>query len=298
MQNIIFHIILTNQCNKRCEYCDLDFSNNTISYENIDIFIDYINKKHRNFWEIRINFFGWEPMLEFEKIQYIIEKISVKNIFYSIGTNGVLFWVDKYLFLKNNHVEIQYSIDSQTYYTLLEQKYIDVEDENFSVNFILNPNDIEKSFEIFDLIAQRWVKKIYILPVYATILWTKYSLVLLHKFIEHINDFHQIEKKGLSYYDEPTSDREYIIETNWSVYQDIHTHLWFLKQYDNIDHTIKQEIADNSYICKIDTIDENIWEIMFCKLQKLYKMSLEIAKNQGFQKSFTLIDKILHNIKN
>ncbi len=297
MQNIIFHIILTNQCNKRCEYCDLDFQNNTISYDNINIFLDYLHNNAQNFWEIRINFFWWEPMLEFEKIKFIIENISIKNIYYSIGTNGVLFSEEKYLFLKNNNVEIQYSIDTQTYYTILEQKYIDVKDKNFAVNFILNPNDIEKSFEIFDLIVKRWVEKFYILPVYATIIWEKSALVFLHKFIEYINKISKIKAVWLSYYDAPTSDREYILETDGKVFQDIHTHLWFLKQYENIPQNIKEEIRENTYICELKNIEKHIWEIMFCKLQKLYKMSLEIAKNQWFQQSFTLIDKILHNIK-
>lgn len=297
MQNIIFHIILTNQCNKRCEYCDLDFQNNTISYDNIHIFLEYLDKNAHKFWEIRINFFWWEPLLEFEKIKFIIENISAKNIFYSIGTNGVLFSQEKYLFLKENNAEIQYSIDTQTYYTLLEQKNIDVDDRNFAVNFILNPNDIEKSFEIFDLMVKRWVKNFYILPVYATIIWEKSALILLHKFIEYINNVENIQKIGLSYYDKPTSDTEYIIETDGKIYQDIHTHLWFLKQYENIPEEIKREIHENTFICELKNIEKNIWEIMFCKLQKLYKMSLEIAKNQWFQQSFTLIDKILHNIK-
>mgnify|MGYP000188630287 FL=1 len=49
MQNVIFHLVLTNQCNKRCEYCDLNFSNNYIAEENIDLFIEYINNNSHKY---------------------------------------------------------------------------------------------------------------------------------------------------------------------------------------------------------------------------------------------------------
>jgi len=52
----------------------------------------------------------------------------------------------------------------------------------------------------------------------------------------------------LSYYERPTSDVEYIIETNGNIYQDIHTHLWFIKQYEIIPQETRDNIEKESYI--------------------------------------------------
>ena len=39
MKNILIEVIINNQCNKRCQYCDLDFKNKSLSKENIDDFL-------------------------------------------------------------------------------------------------------------------------------------------------------------------------------------------------------------------------------------------------------------------
>lgn len=297
MQNVIFHLVLTNQCNKRCEYCDLNFSNNYIAEENIDLFIEYINNNSHKYWEIRINFFWWEPLLKFNIIKKILNNIKAKNIKYSIWTNGILLTQDIYKILSNYNVEINYSIDTETYSSLLKQKYIDVTTDNFNINFIINPNTISLSEFVFQSMYDKGVKNINILPIYATINWDKSTLIKFNNFIDIVNKYKNISLYGLSYYERPTSDIEYLLETNWNIYQDIHTHLWFLKQYESIPKNIRDEIEKESYIWTIKDIEENLREIQFCKLQKLYKMSLEIAKNLWFQINFMLIDKILKKLK-
>ena len=297
MQNVIFHLVLTNQCNKRCEYCDLNFSNNYISDENIDLFIEYINNNSHKYWEVRINFFWWEPLLKFNIIKKILNNILAVNIKYSIWTNGILLTQDIYEILNNNNVEINYSIDTETYFSLLDQKYIDVTADNFYINFIVNPNTINLSALVFQAMYDRGVQNINILPVYATIDWHKSTLIQFNIFINRVKTYENISLFGLSYYEKPTSDIEILIETNWNIYQDIHTHLWFLKQYDSTHKNIRDEIEKESYIWTIKDIEENLRELQFCKLQKLYKMSLEIAKNLWFQINFMLIDKILKKLK-
>jgi sulfatase maturation enzyme AslB (radical SAM superfamily) len=298
MQNVIFHLVLTNQCNKRCEYCDLDFKNNIISKNDIDLFIKYINTSVDKFWEIRINFFWWEPLLEFETIEYVLENIKSKNVLYSIWTNWILLTQEKYYILKQYTVEINYSIDTETFTSILQQDYLDFSDSNFYINFILNPNTIDYSFPILEIIHELWIKNINILPVYATIDWNKNSLILLNKIINILWDKKNMNINGLSYYERPTSDIEYIIETNGNIYQDIHTHLWFLKQYEIIPQEMKVMIEKGSYIGSLETISKDLLEIQFCKLKYLYKISLEIPRKQWFQRNFIIIDKILQKLKN
>ena len=297
MQNVIFHLVLTNQCNKRCEYCDLNFSNNYISENNIEAFIDYINKNSHKYWEIRINFFWWEPLLKFDSILKILNKIQAINIKYSIWTNGILLTQDIYKILNTHNVEINYSIDTETYSSLLEQKYIDVTKDNFNINFIVNPNTIDLSQAIFQSMLDRGITNINILPIYATINWNKTTLIKFNIFIQKIKTYKNIYLHWLSYYEKPTSDIEFLLETNWNIYQDIHTHLWFLKQYDTVPKNIRNEIEKESYIWIIKDIEEDLKEIQFCKLKKLYKMSLEIAIKLWFQVNFMLIDRILKILK-
>jgi MoaA/NifB/PqqE/SkfB family radical SAM enzyme len=297
MQNIIFHLVLTNQCNKRCEYCDLNFSDAILSKNNIIKFIDYINNNAYKYWEIRINFFWGEPLLEFQNIEYILKNITEKNVLYSIGTNGLLLDESKYKTLCEYDVEINYSIDTQTYNSLLKQDYIDTNKKNFYINFILNPNTIDLSFWILKKIIDRGVKYINLLPVYATLNWNKESLIKLQQIVNISKVEWNIIVKGLSYYDKPTSDVEYVIETNGNIYQDIHTHLWFLKQYENISVDIKKDIENQTLIWTLENCESNLNEIQFCVLINLYKMSLEIPKKLNFQQNFTLIDKILQTLK-
>jgi hypothetical protein len=60
-----------------------------------------------------------------------------------------------YKILNAHNVEINYSIDTETYSSLLEQKYIDVTNDNFNINFIVNPNTIDLSQAIFQSMLDR-----------------------------------------------------------------------------------------------------------------------------------------------
>jgi sulfatase maturation enzyme AslB (radical SAM superfamily) len=55
MKKILIELILTNSCNKRCEYCDLDFKTKSFSFNDLDLFINFLKN---NKAEYTINFFG------------------------------------------------------------------------------------------------------------------------------------------------------------------------------------------------------------------------------------------------
>lgn len=102
------YLFLTNKCNLNCNYCYE--KNKTISF--ID---DYdINKSLeflKKFKTIeQLVFFGGEPLIEYEKIKYIIENTNNVNSFF-ISTNGILLDNQKYNWLQKNNVNIQYSIN-------------------------------------------------------------------------------------------------------------------------------------------------------------------------------------------
>jgi hypothetical protein len=121
---------------------------------------------------------------------------------------------DIYEVLNTYNVEINYSIDTETYFSLLDQKYIDVTANNFNINFIVNPNTIDLSEFVFQSIYDRGVKNINILPIYATIHWDHTTLIKLNIFIVNVSKYENISLYGLSYYEKPTSDIEFLLETN------------------------------------------------------------------------------------
>ena len=56
-EKILFEFIVTNSCNKRCEYCKLDFRDNFIDDKIISNFINFIKKESLYLKSIIINFF-------------------------------------------------------------------------------------------------------------------------------------------------------------------------------------------------------------------------------------------------
>jgi MoaA/NifB/PqqE/SkfB family radical SAM enzyme len=44
MEKILIELILTNQCNKKCNYCDLEFKNKSLSTQNLDRLTSFLEK--------------------------------------------------------------------------------------------------------------------------------------------------------------------------------------------------------------------------------------------------------------
>jgi sulfatase maturation enzyme AslB (radical SAM superfamily) len=58
MNKLLIELIITNSCNKKCEYCDLDFRNIFISDEIISLFNKFIREEEKKVDYFHINFFG------------------------------------------------------------------------------------------------------------------------------------------------------------------------------------------------------------------------------------------------
>lgn len=81
-----FRLYLGNDCNMNCSYCYESHSKNKdINFDILNKIIEYCNNKEEN---ISIIFFGGEPTLYMDKIEYVIQNIYNKQVFYSIFTNG------------------------------------------------------------------------------------------------------------------------------------------------------------------------------------------------------------------
>jgi len=93
-RKIIIDLMMTNNCNRRCDYCPINFTNNFLEKKDIDFLINYLLENTDEYDSCTINFFWWEPLLNFENIKYFIENNVNGKIDYTIWTNWMLLTED------------------------------------------------------------------------------------------------------------------------------------------------------------------------------------------------------------
>ena len=86
----IFEVILSNQCNLKCKYCYVCQNVETISIDNLDKIINWIQNYPNKDPHYMIHFFGGEPLCNKELIKYFVEHYPSYADFL-IFTNGTLF---------------------------------------------------------------------------------------------------------------------------------------------------------------------------------------------------------------
>lgn len=106
---------LTKQCNLRCNYCYVDFSNEKISFDAIKNIVDYFLES--GIVPSAFSFFGGEPLLEFDLLKksvlYILDKALALNILtpcFKIATNAMLINKEIYDFLQSYDFEIHITL--------------------------------------------------------------------------------------------------------------------------------------------------------------------------------------------
>lgn len=113
---------VTQNCNLRCDYCVYSGKYNTrthnakkMSFDLAKKGIDYIISHSGNCNELKIGFYGGEPLLEFDLIKNCVEYANIqakgKQIEYLITTNGVLLKKDIINFLVHNKFTLTISFD-------------------------------------------------------------------------------------------------------------------------------------------------------------------------------------------
>lgn len=130
----VCYMILSEQCNLACKYCFLGnndlkkrkeflLENMTLSIADkaIEFFIRQLKASNLNY-ELNtpiIIFYGGEPLVNYETLIYIVKKINdlrdiepcIKNVQFSVVTNGLLLNEERFVALKELGVSIAISID-------------------------------------------------------------------------------------------------------------------------------------------------------------------------------------------
>ena len=141
-----FVILTTNECNANCPYCYEVLKKGKMSKETADDLLDFIEKKHNG--KVAITWFGGEPLMNTDIMDYITTKLVEKEIKYStsIISNTFNFTediIEKAVNLwKINHLQVTLDGPSEYYNKI---KNFDYNGDSF--DFVLNnvQNILEKT---------------------------------------------------------------------------------------------------------------------------------------------------------
>lgn len=176
-----FIINVTEQCNLRCSYCCYSgiydncrtHGTKSINRDDAPILLQFIDK-YATKQPINISFYGGEPMLHYELVQYIIlqsEQQWGENVSFYIGTNGTLLDKERIDWLVNHRVMIAISIDGTKEFHDCYRKSLDGQgsfDKTYGALAYLKQNHFEflkekvlllstvTSFDDLALLAASW----------------------------------------------------------------------------------------------------------------------------------------------
>lgn len=294
MDKILIELILTNQCNKRCEYCDLDFQNTVFSNENI---LNLDNFIKNNPAEYTINFFWWEPLLQFTNLQKVVTKLWNKIKKFTIGTNGVMLNQEYLEYFKNNNIFIYLSVDNISCWKDLNLELISKFAEIIQINFINDPNFLFNSLSTFEKILDFWFQNIAFMPVFSTKKWEKsqlWELLKIYQTIKNISNNIQLNTYG--YFNWVAIEKQFILDTDGNFYQDLDSLLWLQKQYSQLNPSLKEEINTQTKLLNISELNISL-ELLLKKynIEEILKLVFEIPKQSWHFMDYKIIDKILEN---
>ena len=115
---------IAHDCNLRCEYCfaskgDFGTGRELMSLDTAKAAIDFLIKASENRHNLEVDFFGGEPLMNFEVVKKTVEyaksqeKKYGKNFRFTITTNGLLLTDDKIDFINENMDNVVLSLDGR-----------------------------------------------------------------------------------------------------------------------------------------------------------------------------------------
>ena len=110
VQNIV--ILTTTDCNARCYYCfERGIKPEKMSFGTADALVDYCGKKYHD-KKLLVSWFGGEPLLNYEIIEYITDKLIAKGYELSgyVTTNGSLLTPGMLLFFTERYANMTFQI--------------------------------------------------------------------------------------------------------------------------------------------------------------------------------------------
>lgn len=292
--NILIEVIVTNQCNKRCEYCDLDFRNDSLSRSDFDALELFLKSNPADY---TINFFWGEPLLGFESIKYILPKIRPYVSRVLIGTNGVLFTEEILNFLEYYDVQILLTIDNIEAWNDVDLDLAQRYAKNIKVNFVNDPDFLFRSIEVYDRILSLDFHTVAFMPIFATKSWSNKALMQLKEVYRYVSNHTEgITLETYTYYNGTTADMQFVLDTDAYFYADFDWHLWLQKQYGTTNKALSERIHKES---KLFSLHDSVATLQRLKesydLKTVLDFFFRVPAESGDLLSYKVIDKILYN---
>lgn len=172
---------ISHDCNLRCDYCfaekgDFGQGRTLMSYEVGKKAIDFIIKNSGTRKNIEVDFFGGEPLMNFEVVKQIvtyareIEKQHHKNFRFTITTNGLLLDSDKIEYINKEMSNVVLSLDGRKEvndkvrkrvnnsgcYDAIMPKYKELvqkrEHDNYYIRGTFTKYNLDFSKDVFDIV--------------------------------------------------------------------------------------------------------------------------------------------------
>ncbi len=294
MHKILIELILTNNCNKRCNYCDLNFKDKSLSKKDLDIFTGFIKNNKADY---SINFFGWEPLLKYNNLKYFLDNSKKYINNFSIWTNWILLDKEKLNYFKLNNVNVYLSVDNIKIWKDLNFKLLSKYKDIININFINDPSFLSNSIITFEKIKNFWFKNIAFMPVFWTKEWKKKNLKDLKDIYIKIKDNSiWIKLETYTYFNWVSIDKQFILDTDLFFYSDLDSLLWLQKQYKNIDIKLKKDINKKTKLLSLSDKTLNLNNLLsLYNIDDILKLVFKIPNKSWEALSYKIIDKILKN---
>ncbi len=264
--SIISHI--TTSCNYNCSYCDVIKDGKKLKLEHRNEIVDFIVKNQNYIWDFK--FFGWEPLLAFPDVKYIVSnsKNKIKNDFFELVTNTSLIKKEHLEYFSKNLKTLYFSVDNENIFR--ENLFLDIIknypalERKIYINLIIDPKKIKQSKQLFDRLYDIWFYWYNLLPIYFTKIWDKQELQELSVFIKYILDLSIKENKLRMYW---------FMNGKWW-----ESKLSYNSLFINIDKKIYYSDMVSTFMWAKIKNELYIWETDKLKLEKLNNFELENKK--------------------
>lgn len=172
-------LYITRICNLNCEYCYVNLEKREKWFD-YSIFSERVNLLEYD----HIKFFGWEPLIKWDKIQEIVNLLDWKNKKFTIVTNWLLLDEKKLNFCLKKGIEIVISMHFKSLRNILPklQRFLFAKNILW-FSFIFEENKLSFPRKIISYLVKIWFKNFSLTPeVYWN--WTKDKLTLLEKELD------------------------------------------------------------------------------------------------------------------
>ena len=304
-RKIVIDLIMANSCNRRCDYCPINFNGEILNWKDIDFIIKYLDDNNNLYDECTINFFWGEPLINFENVKYFININRNNKIRYTIWTNWILLTEEKLDFFIEHNVKIYLTFhadDNNTYKKIIKNEYLKKAFSLIQINFIVSPINLCFSYEKIDKTIAYWFKIINIIPVMLTIKWDNKSLVELNRFINYVdgkivNNISWVNVFKFSYFDWIPVEIGFVIDTDLSLYQDSSDELFIWKQFSWLWEQLSQDVEDFTLLWNIkdNELSYFIWKY---DIKNIVKMLYSLPEKLWYLKDYIVIYRIMNSDKN